>query len=96
MTSTKNDFKASLTSLLHGCLKCMVLSYNSKQKISRIKNKLKADIALFFVFSPKDSSSKTMKNAFYFISKALFILEMFKFLKKFSLLFHTFHIQKDI
>ena len=34
----------------------------------------------FFIFSTNDSPSKTMKNAFYFIQKALFVLEIFKFL----------------
>ena len=29
-----------------------------------------------FYFSPNDSPSKTIKNAFYFIEKALFILEI--------------------
>ena len=29
-----------------------------------------------FIFSPNDSPSKTMKNAFYFIKKALFVLEI--------------------
>ena len=33
-----------------------------------------------FYFSPNDSPSKTMKNVFYFIKKALFILKIFKFL----------------
>ena len=33
-----------------------------------------------FYFSPNDSSSKTIKNVFDFIWKALFILEIFKFL----------------
>ena len=32
------------------------------------------------IFSPNDSPSKTMKNVFYFIEKALFILEIFEFL----------------
>ena len=32
-----------------------------------------------FIFSPNDSSSKTMKNTFYFIKKGLFILEIFNF-----------------
>ena len=31
-------------------------------------------------FSPNDSPSKTMKNAFYFIYEALFVLKIFKFL----------------
>ena len=33
-----------------------------------------------FYFSPNDSPSKTMKNAFHFIEKALFVFEIFKFL----------------
>ena len=33
-----------------------------------------------FYFSLNDSSSKTVKNVFYFIQKALFVLEIFKFL----------------
>ena len=50
---------------------------------------LKAEVTLklvsaffyqIFIFSPNDSSSKTVKNVFYFIEKALFVLEIFKFL----------------
>ena len=33
-----------------------------------------------FYFSPNGSPSKTMKNVFYFIQKALLVLEIFKFL----------------
>ena len=33
----------------------------------------------FFTFSPNDSPSKTMKNTFYFIKKALFVLKIIKF-----------------
>ena len=33
-----------------------------------------------FIFSPNDSHSKTIKNVFYFIEKALFVLETFIFL----------------
>ena len=40
-----------------------------------------------FYFSPNDSPSETMKNAFYFIWKALFVLEIFKFLYFCSSLF---------
>ena len=43
---------------------------------------LKACVCYFyqiFIFSPNDSPSKTMKNAFYFIKKALFVLEIIKF-----------------
>ena len=42
---------------------------------------LKACVCYFlskFYFSPNDSPSKTMKNVFYFIEKALFIVEIFK------------------
>ena len=33
-----------------------------------------------FYYQPNDSPSKTMKNVFYFIQKALFVFEIFKFL----------------
>ena len=33
-----------------------------------------------FIFSPNDSPLKTMKNVFYFIEIARFVLEIFKFL----------------
>ena len=39
-----------------------------------------------FIFSPNDSPSKTIKNVFYFIEKALFVLVIFKFLEFFALL----------
>ena len=39
-----------------------------------------------FIFSPNDSPLKTMRNIFYFIEKALFILEIFKFLWFFPVL----------
>ena len=44
--------------------------------------KLKLMSAIFYqiFYSPNDSPSKTMKNAFYFIKKALFVLEIIKFL----------------
>ena len=46
------------------------------------KSLFKACVRYFyqiFIFSPNDSPSKTMKNAFYFIKKALFSLEIIKF-----------------
>ena len=46
-------------------------------------NILKACVRYFlsnFYLSPNDSPSKFMKNAFYFIYKALFLLEIFSFL----------------
>ena len=42
-----------------------------------------------FYFSPNDSPSKTMKNVFYFIEKALFIVEIFKSLYIHLLLFFS-------
>ena len=45
-----------------------------------------------FIFSPNDSPSKTMKNAFYFILKVLFVLKIFKFLYfSFSFFFSISH-----
>ena len=47
-----------------------------------VSNKFKACVRYLlpnFCFSPNDSPSKTMKNVFYFIQKALFVLEIFKF-----------------
>ena len=44
---------------------------------------LKACVRYFlsnFYFSPNDSPSKTVKNVSYFLKKALFVLEIFKFL----------------
>ena len=45
-----------------------------------------------FIFSLNDSPLKTMKNVFYFLSKALFVLEIFRFLRFFPP--HTSQIQK--
>ena len=45
--------------------------------------KLKACVRYFlsiFYFSPNHSPSKTMKSVFYFTYKALFVLEIFRFL----------------
>ena len=45
--------------------------------------KVKAFVRYFyqiFIFSPIDSPAKTMKNTSYFIKKALFVLEIIKFL----------------
>ena len=47
-----------------------------------------------FIFSSSERHSKTMKNIFYFILKALFVLEIFKLFKIFFLPFHTVQIQK--
>ena len=47
------------------------------------RNLLKLVSAIFyhiFIFPPNDSPSKTIKSVFYFIKKAFFVLEIFKFL----------------
>ena len=67
------------------------MQYTTKAKVyadeaqgaSSAINLLKLVSAIFyeiFIFSPNDSPSKTIKNVFYFIEKALFVLEIFKFL----------------
>ena len=38
----------------------------------------------FFTFSPNDNPLKTIKNVFYFIKKALFVLKILKLLQFFS------------
>ena len=43
----------------------------------------------FFSFLQNDSSSKTLKNAFYFIKKVIFVLEIFNFFVIFSLPYHA-------
>ena len=56
--------------------------YGDKSDELKHKGLIKACVRYFlsnFYFSPNDSPSKTMKNVFYFIQKALFVLEIFKF-----------------
>ena len=51
--------------------------------INKVTTILKLVSAIFykiFSFSPNDSPLKTMKNVFYFMKEALFVLEIFKFL----------------
>ena len=63
-----------------------MLDYFKKKKkkvVKSIKEILKLVPGTFhqvFIFSPNDSPSKTIKNVFYFIEKALFVLKVFKFL----------------
>ena len=61
----------------------MVSQVNLKNDLSYENDFLKPMYAILYqilIFSPNDSPSKTMKNVFYFIQKALFILKIFKFL----------------
>ena len=50
-----------------------------KQKFPRLKL-VSANFYQIFIFSSNGNLLKTMKNVFYFIEKALFVLEIFKFL----------------
>ena len=55
--------------------------WNSSQAIVQFL-KIKACVCYFlrnFYSSPNDSPSKTMKDVFYLIEKALFLLEIFKY-----------------
>ena len=64
------------------CLNKQDSQYASDPKYVKILNMVKACARYLlsnFYFSPNDSPSKTMKNVFYFISKALFVLEILKF-----------------
>ena len=59
-----------------------ILNQFTKFTSSSRSMKLKACFHYFllnFYFSPNDSPLKIMKNIFYFIQKALFLLEIFKF-----------------
>ena len=47
-----------------------------------------------FFFSSNDSPSKTIKNVFYFIERALFILDIFNFLRFFPFLSTHFRFKK--
>ena len=54
-----------------------------KSELNVSFDKLKLMLANFyqiFIFSSSETSSKTMKNVFYFILKALFVPEIFEFL----------------
>ena len=48
--------------------------------IKGIQNKLKGALSGLSQFLATESSLQNMKNAFYFTSKALFVLKIFKFL----------------
>ena len=57
-----------------------------------LESSFKACVRYFYqisIFSPNDSPSKTMKNAFYFIKKALFSLEIIEFFYFCSSLFFS-------
>ena len=56
---------------------------NSSFVLDDFTSLLKLVSAIFYqvlIFSPNDIPLKTMKNVFHFIEKALFVLEIFKFL----------------
>ena len=60
--------------------KLIIKRENLLNVIATFKWSLKLVSATNFYFSPNDSPSKTMKDVFYFIQKALFVLKIFKFL----------------
>ena len=81
---------------------------NERWKVARVKFEVLLSLSQFrkfilklvsaifyqiFICSSSDRLSKTMKNVFYFILKALFVLEIFKFLYFFH--FYTVQIQKS-
>ena len=49
----------------------------------------------FFIFSPNDSPSESVKNVFLFHLKISFRSQDIQVFEVFSLPFHTFQIQKD-
>ena len=70
--------------------------WNISQSLT-VARSLKLVSAIFcqtFIFSPNDKPLKTMNNVFYFIEKALFVLEIFKFCN-FSPYFPHFPDSKD-
>ena len=60
--------------------KLIIKRENLLNVIATFKWSLKLVSVTNFYFSPNDSPSKTMKDVFYFIQKALFVLKIFKFL----------------
>ena len=73
--------------LLHLLMISIVLYFVSYRRWILICLKLVSAIPYqIFIFSPNDSPLKTKKNVFYFIWKALFVLEIFKFLYFFPFL----------
>ena len=75
-------FQITFACYVSFCLLCKFIKGNF--------NFLKLMSAIFyqiFIFSSSDRSSKTMKNVFYFILKALFVLKIFKFLYFFPFLY---------
>ena len=61
----------------------MPLSQNYKERVQRFsflaQHHFKGTLSGLRQFSTAESALKMMKNAFYFTSKALFILKIFKF-----------------
>ena len=70
MYSLKNDLNViniGWLSLVHTYIKKLTLLDKKKKIEKRVEKVLKAIFLSTFYFSPNDSSSKTMKNVFYFI-----------------------------
>ena len=65
-----------------------------KQKVNRFKL-VSAIFYQIFIFLPNDSPLKTMKNVFYFVSKAFFHSRDIQIFVIFALPYHTFQIEKS-
>ena len=82
-TSVHLIFPALLNHNAHWKWSFKPSNFTSDWKKRKLFKEIKAYVHYFvsnLYFSPNDSPSKTMKNIFYFILKALFILEIFRFL----------------
>ena len=69
--------KRSLKSFIYDLIE---MFYFPQKEIPELYRKYLKLVSAIFIFSSSDRVSKTMKNVFYFILKALFVLEIFKFL----------------
>ena len=89
----QGKYRATLEFKSSGCAISNSFIYDSSLSLSVSQlhsvKYLKLVSAIFYqicIFSSNDSLLKTIKNVFYFISKALFALEIFKFLWFFTFL----------
>ena len=70
----KTSFHNSFTTI-----SCVTVTTHKFVSICELKARVRYFLTNFYL-SPNDSPSKTMKGVFYFIQRALFVLEIFKFL----------------
>ena len=67
--------KRSLKSFIYDVIE---IFYFLQKEMPELYRKYLKLVSTIFIFSSSDRASKTMKNVFYFILKALFVLEIFK------------------